>query len=194
MQRFLNAVDKTPSGPAPACSPSFPLPRWPRTAPARILFCSMYSLCMCDPQASRWLSGKKSTCQAGDAGSIPVPGRPPGGGHGNPLQDSCLKNPMDRGAWRATVHGVAESDTTEQVRSSPCNPSPPAPPPALPLTCHWKTPFPPSNLSSDTLASRNLPSRPPSIAEAGLLCVFLPFSLFPSPCLSHDSFILPTRF
>ena len=37
----------------------------------------------------------------------------PGGGNGNPLQDSCLENPTDRGAWGATVHGVAESDTTE---------------------------------------------------------------------------------
>ena len=48
-----------------------------------------------------------------DSGSIPRSGRCPGGGHGNPLQYSCLKNPMDGGAWRATVHGVAESDTSE---------------------------------------------------------------------------------
>ena len=46
-----------------------------------------------------------------DAGSIPGLGRPPGGGNGNPLQYSCLKNPMDRGAWQATVHGVAKSWT-----------------------------------------------------------------------------------
>ena len=39
----------------------------------------------------------------------------PGGGHGNPVQYSCLENPMDRGAWRATVHGFAESGMTEQL-------------------------------------------------------------------------------
>ena len=43
-----------------------------------------------------------------DGGSIPGSGRSPGGGHGNPQQCSCLKNPMDRGAWWAAVHGVAE--------------------------------------------------------------------------------------
>ena len=48
-----------------------------------------------------------------DMGSIPRWGRSPGGGHSNPLQYSCLKNPMDRGAWWATVHSVTESDTTE---------------------------------------------------------------------------------
>ena len=46
-----------------------------------------------------------------DVGSIPGLGRPPAGGHGNPLQYFCLENPMDRGAWRATVHGVAKSQT-----------------------------------------------------------------------------------
>ena len=57
--------------------------------------------------------GKESTCNAGDLGLILELGRSPGGGHGNPLQYSCLENPMDRGAWRATVHEVAESDVTE---------------------------------------------------------------------------------
>ena len=59
----------------------------------------------------RWLSGKESTCQAGDAGSIPESGRSLVEGHGNPLQYSCLENSMDRGAWRATVHGVTKSQT-----------------------------------------------------------------------------------
>ena len=48
---------------------------------------------------------KKSACNAGDPGSIPGLGRSPGEGNGNPLQYSCLENPMDRGAWQATVHG-----------------------------------------------------------------------------------------
>ena len=51
-----------------------------------------------------------------DTGLIPGLGRFPGGGNGNPFQYSCLENPMDRGAWRVTVHGIAESDMTE-VRS-----------------------------------------------------------------------------
>ena len=48
----------------------------------------------------------------GDAGLMSGSGRFPGGGHGNPLQHSCLENPMDRGAWWATVHGVAKSQDT----------------------------------------------------------------------------------
>ena len=46
-----------------------------------------------------------------DAGLIPGLGRPPGGGHGNPLQYSCLENPMDARAWWATVHGIVKSQT-----------------------------------------------------------------------------------
>ena len=51
--------------------------------------------------------GKESACNAGDLGSIPGSGRSSGEGNGNPLQYSCLENPMDRGVWQAIVHGVA---------------------------------------------------------------------------------------
>ena len=54
---------------------------------------------------------KVSACNAGDLGSIPGLGRYPGEGNGNSLQYSCLENPMDRGAWRATVHRVEKSQT-----------------------------------------------------------------------------------
>ena len=53
------------------------------------------------------LAGKESACNAGDLGSIPGLGRPPGEGNGYPLQYSGLENSMDRGAWQATVHGVS---------------------------------------------------------------------------------------
>ena len=54
---------------------------------------------------------EESPCIEEDPGSIPGSGRSPGGGHGTPLQSSCLENPMDRGAWWATVRGVAKSPT-----------------------------------------------------------------------------------
>ena len=54
---------------------------------------------------------KASASNAGDLGLIPGSGRSPGEGNDNPLQYSCLENPMDRGAWWATVHGVAKSRT-----------------------------------------------------------------------------------
>ena len=81
---------------------------------------SSFLYCLKSPQ---WLRGKESACKAGgagDTGSIPGFGRSPGGGNGKPLQYSCLKYPMDRGTWRATVHGVAESGNdwvTEQLKN-----------------------------------------------------------------------------
>ena len=65
----------------------------------------------------RWLSGKESACNVGntgDKGLIPGLGRSPGGGHGNPLQYSCLGNSMERGAWQATWGGK-KLDMTEMT-------------------------------------------------------------------------------
>ena len=64
------------------------------------------AFCFVIPDGS---DGKASACSAGDPGSIPGLGRSPGEGNGNPLQYSCLENPMDGGVWHATVHGVAKS-------------------------------------------------------------------------------------
>ena len=68
-------------------------------------------------QVAQWLKNKqRSTCHAGDLGSIPGWRRSPGGGNGNPLWYSCLENPMDRGAWWAPVHGgLIVSDMTEHI-------------------------------------------------------------------------------
>ena len=68
---------------------------------------------------SSFLSGsvvKNPPANAGDPGSIPESGISSGRGNGNPLQYSCLKNPMDKGAWGATVHGITESDMPEHTR------------------------------------------------------------------------------
>ena len=67
-------------------------------------------------------SGKEPSYQRGDtrySGPIPWSGKSPGGGHGNPLQSSCLENPVDRGAWWTTVHGGhTELDMTEMTQHS----------------------------------------------------------------------------
>ena len=63
--------------------------------------------------------GKESVCNVGDPGSIPESGRSSGEGSGNPLQHSCLENPMDGGAWWATIHGVAKSQTRLSDFTSP---------------------------------------------------------------------------
>ena len=60
---------------------------------------------------------KEFACNMGDWGSISELGRSPGGGNGNPLQYSCLESPVDRGAWRATVHGVTEPDMNWVINS-----------------------------------------------------------------------------
>ena len=65
-------------------------------------------------QVAQW---KRITANRGDGGSIPGSGTSPGEGNGNALQYSCPENPMDRGAWQATVHGVAESDTIEHAHT-----------------------------------------------------------------------------
>ena len=62
---------------------------------------------------------KESACNARNLGSIPGLGRFPGGGHGNPLQYSCLGNPMDRGAWQGYIPwGCKESDMNEQLSTA----------------------------------------------------------------------------
>ena len=63
------------------------------------------------PGLPKWCSGKVSSANAGDKGSIPGTGRSPGEESIYPLQYSCLENPMDRGAWQAAVHGVTKSRT-----------------------------------------------------------------------------------
>ena len=59
----------------------------------------------------QWINGKESAYKAGDPVLMPGLGRSLGGGHGNPLQYSCLNIPMDRGAWRAVVHAVTKNRT-----------------------------------------------------------------------------------
>ena len=81
-----------------------------------VCVCVCVCVCMNVCRLPWWLSGKESARNAGDPGSIPRSGRSPGGEYGNPLQHSCLESPMDRGAWWAAVHRVAESDRTEATK------------------------------------------------------------------------------
>ena len=88
----------------------------PTSGPSHLLFCCLFKHVPMAPPPSlgfysnvTFLGGdsesKESACNAGDLGLIPGSGRSPGGGHGNPLQRSCLENPMDGGAWRAQSMG-----------------------------------------------------------------------------------------
>ena len=93
--------------------------------PAELLVRRAMPACICSVTKCRGgfpggSDSKRISCNAGDQGSIPGSERSPGGGNGNPPQYSSLGNPMDRGAWWATAHGVAESwirlsDWTEQL-------------------------------------------------------------------------------
>ena len=78
----------------------------PRTPPVLTENLDIFSFTVLFPRGS---DGKESAYNAGDLGLIPGLGRYPGVGHGNPLQYSCPRIHMDRGAWQATVHGVAKS-------------------------------------------------------------------------------------
>ena len=74
----------------------------------------MYKVTHCNG-LSRWLSGKESAYQCRRHGLIPVQARSPVGGNGNTLQNSCLGNPIDRGAWWTTVHKVSKSQTRLRI-------------------------------------------------------------------------------
>ena len=90
--------------------------------------------------------GKASACKVGDLGSIPGLGRSPGEGNGNPLQYSCLENPLDRGAWRATVQRVPKRHThfhhSTELPSLVCRPDP--------ITIKQTGTFPPCLISASS--------------------------------------------
>ena len=75
----------------------------------------MYKISCKDILSPGGSDSKEYACNVGDPDSIPELGRSPGEGHGNPFHYSCLENSTDRGAWWATIHGIAELDTTEQL-------------------------------------------------------------------------------
>ena len=89
----------------------FPLKKKKSYIPWKPFIQNSYPLLLLLLELPRWLSDKKSACQWRRCGSSPWVGTIPGEGNGNPLQYSYLENPMDRGAWRVTVHGLQKSQT-----------------------------------------------------------------------------------
>ena len=104
---FPNMNLETPFSPPSLshCSVGHTKHSWSNRA---LIFHFNISLFMCFPGGS---DSKESACNEGDLSLIHELGRSPGGGHGNPLQYSCLENPMARGAWRATVQGITKIRT-----------------------------------------------------------------------------------
>ena len=96
---------------------------------------------------------KESACNAGGSGSIPGSGRSPREGTGNPLQYACLRNPMDRGAWQATVHGAARVQHDLATK----------PPPPLPTTHPHFHPVPPKCHVLSCSVSNTLPIANPAV-------------------------------
>ena len=86
-------------------------PKWKRILKKKYIYIYIYIERERERECSWWLSGEEPTADAEDVGSIPGSGRSPVVGNGNPLQYSCMGNPMDREAWWAIVHGVTESQT-----------------------------------------------------------------------------------
>ena len=128
----------------------------------------------------------------GGLGSIPGLGRSPGEGNGNPLQYSCLENPMDSGAWWATVHRVAESDTTERLHSLTHWPS------GFPYFVQFKLKFCSKELMIwATVSSRScfcwLYQASPSLAAKNTIDLISVFTIWWCPCVESSLVLLEKK-